>query len=211
MSTLKCITIKTVVMKMELIKNRVWTAIFSIMLVFSTGSLLAQDDDDMNDTDDQEVEIDHKDELQRDAEKAKTAFLESNPEMKDLFKNSEGYVIFPNVGKGAWILGGAAGNGILYQNGSLQGYAEMRQIDIGLQFGGQAYREVIFFRTQEALEKFKKGNFGFEGTASAVIIEKGKAKSVKFEDGVGVAVMPKAGAMVGISVGGQEFDYRDAN
>ncbi|MFV8837354.1 YSC84-related protein [Salinimicrobium soli] len=195
---------------MEILKNRVITGIFSLMLLFSTSTLLAQDDDDMQNDDEQEVEIDDKQELENDVKKAKAAFLANSPEMKDLFNNTEGYVIFPNVGKGAWILGGAAGNGILYENGKLQGYAEMRQIDIGFQFGGQAYREVIFFRTKEALNKFKQGRFGFEGTASAVIIEEGKAKSVKFEDGVGVAVMPKAGAMIGISVGGQEFDYRDA-
>lgn len=195
---------------MKLNTNKATTLFFALMLIFSSGNIVAQDDDGIFNKEDPEVEIDNKEELKHDVQNAKAAFSEMSPEVADLFESSVGYVIFPNVGKGAWILGGAAGNGILYQNGQLQGYAELRQIDIGFQFGGQAYREVIFFKTQEALEKFKNGNFGFEGTASAVVLEKGKAKSIKFENGVGVAMMPKAGAMVGLSVAGQDFDYRDA-
>ena len=197
---------------MKLDINKAYVVFFTLMLMMFSGNVFAQDDDDgVLDQDDQEVQIDNKQELEHDVKSAKAAFTEMGPEMADLFTNSVGYVIFPNVGKGAWILGGAAGNGILYENGKLQGYAELRQIDIGFQFGGQAYREVIFFKDQQALSNFKEGNFGFEGTASAVILEKGKAKSIKFEDGVGVAMMPKAGAMVGLSVAGQDFDYRDAN
>ena len=196
---------------MKLILNKAYVTIFTLMLLFTTASMTAQDDDGVFNKKDAEVEIDNRNELQQDAQKAKEAFSQSGQQIADLFKNSVGYAIFPNVGKGAWILGGASGNGVVYQNGRLQGYAEMRQIDIGFQFGGQAYREVIFFKTQEALDRFKKGNFSFEGTASAVILEKGKAKSIRFENGVGVAIMPKAGAMVGLSVAGQDFDYRDAD
>ena len=105
-------------------------------------------------------------------------------------------------------MGGAAGNGVVYKNGEVVGYAELRQIDIGLQIGGKAFRELIVFNTQEALEEFKEGNFEFGGTASAVIWDEGGTEAIQFQDGVGVAIMPKAGAMVGISVGGQEFDYR---
>lgn len=195
---------------MRLNNHKVFLILFAFMLTFSTENLFAQDDDGVFDKKDPEVEIDNKEELKHDVQNAKAAFSEMGPEVAELFKSSAGYVIFPNVGKGAWILGGAAGNGILYEKGKLQGYAELRQIDIGFQFGGQAYREVIFFKDQQAVDRFKNGNFSFEGTASAVILEKGKAKSIKFEDGVGVAMMPKAGAMVGLSVAGQDFDYRDA-
>ncbi len=66
----------------------------------------------------------------------------------------------------------------------------------------------IVLDPEQALDSFKKGNFEFGGSASAVIWDKGAGKAIPFENGAGVAIMPKAGAMVGISVGGQEFDYR---
>ncbi|MDT0642227.1 lipid-binding SYLF domain-containing protein [Zunongwangia sp. F363] len=151
------------------------------------------------------------DKLVNDAQKAQEAMIEAQPDLQEMFQTSAGYAIFPNVGKGAYILGGASGNGVLYDNGTVEGYTEMKQLDIGFQIGGKAYREVIFFQTDSALEDFKSGDYELTANASAVIIEKGRSKSVDFQDGVGVAIMPKAGAMAGVSVGGQKFEYRDAD
>lgn len=144
-----------------------------------------------------------------DAKKAKAAFVEEDPAMSQIFAGAEGYAIFPNVGKGAGVIGGAAGNGVVYESGNLVGVAELRQLDIGLQLGGQAYRQVIFFETEAALQRFKEGNFELAANASAVVLEQGLAKSIEFRDGVAIVTMPKAGAMVEISVGGQKFYYEE--
>ena len=168
------------------------TGFFALMLVFTTTNLCAQDTRDKEV--DRLVEMEKREVLKSDAMDSKAAFMKANPELGTTLADAAGYAIFPNVGKGAWILGGAAGNGVVYENDQVVGYAELRQIDIGFQFGGKAFRE---------LRKFE-----FGGSASAVIWDKGKGKAISFEDGAGVAIMPKAGAMVGISVGGQEFDYR---
>jgi lipid-binding SYLF domain-containing protein len=183
-----------------------YTGIVAVMLLFSSADLLAQDKDK-----EMIVDMEKRETLKSDAKEAKAAFMSANADLESTLASAAGYAIFPNVGKGAWILGGAAGNGVVYENGKLVGYAELRQIDIGFQFGGKAFRELIVFKTKEALDKFKEGNFEFGGSASAVIWDKGKGKALTFEDGAGVAIMPKAGAMVGISVGGQEFDYRAVN
>ena len=89
------------------------------------------------------------------------------------------------------------------------GYANLKQVDVGLQVGGKAYREVIFFENEEDLNKFKAGDYELSGNATAVILEKGKSKTIKFTDGTAVATMPKAGAMVGVSVAGQRFGYTE--
>src|SRR5690606_2220726 len=142
-----------------------------------------------------------------DAENAKQAFIAEDPGIQKLFDSSEGYVIFPNVGKGAYIVGGASGNGAVYQKGELIGMADLKQLDVGLQLGGQAFSQVIFFGNEAALEDFKEGNFELSGTASAVALEEGAAETVRFEDGIAVVTMPKAGAMLEISVGGQKFKF----
>lgn len=145
--------------------------------------------------------------LRQDAMDAKAAMVQADQNVQELFNNSAGYAIFPNVGKGAYIIGGASGNGVVYQNGTMIGYSNLKQVDVGLQVGGKAYREVLFFETQEDLEDFKDGEYELSGNATAVIIEKGKSKTIKFQDGIAVATMPKAGAMVGVSVAGQRFGY----
>ncbi len=177
--------------------NKLSTLFFSLIMVFFTTIMLGQ-------TDDQK-------ELIEDAKKAKAAFAQTDPGITKLFASAEGYVIFPNVGKGAYVVGGAAGNGVVYENGHLVGMAKLRQVDIGLQIGGQAFRQVIFFKSEAALSRFKGGNFELAGNASAVVLEQGKAASIEFRDDVAVVTMPKAGAMVEISVGGQKFEYEDLN
>lgn len=146
-------------------------------------------------------------EIVNDAEQARQEFISKDADIQEHFENSAGYVIFPNVGKGAYIVGGAAGNGAVYKNGELIGMAELRQLDVGLQLGGQAFQQVIFFENENALERFKEENIRLSGNASAVALDKGKAASIQFKDGLAIATMPKGGAMVEISVGGQKFKY----
>ncbi len=146
-------------------------------------------------------------ELMTDALNAKQTLIEKNSDVEDLFNESMAYVIFPNVGKGAFIIGGASGKGILYENGSAEGMASLKKINVGLQAGGKAIIEVIFFENEKALNDFKDGNFQFDADVSAVVVESGAALNVPFKNGIAVIAMPKAGLMAGISVGGQKFDY----
>ena len=41
---------------------------------------------------------------------------------------------------------------------------------IGFQLGGQAYSEVVFFKTPAALENFKSGHLKLDAQASAVAL-----------------------------------------
>ncbi|MCM8569821.1 lipid-binding SYLF domain-containing protein [Gramella jeungdoensis] len=185
-------------------------SLFILMLLFSGGIIAQTDDDDWDEKEENEIiDSDKRDKLISDAESAEKAFKKNNKELASLFDSAYGYAIFPNVGKGAYILGGAAGNGVVYEKGKLIGFAELRQVDIGLQIGGQAFRQVMLFKTKEALDEFKSGDYELSGSVSAVVIEEGEAKSIRFKDGVAVATMPKAGAMVEVSVGGQKFEYAD--
>lgn len=149
--------------------------------------------------------------LVNDSVDAKATIIAKHPRMAELFSTSEGYAIFPNVGKGAYIVGGASGNGTVYENGRMVGYADLKQVDIGFQLGGKAFIEVLFFQTQTALDDFKDGSYQLSGNISAVILEEGASKDVEFNDGIAVVTMPKAGAMAGISVGGQRFEFFPAN
>ena len=143
-----------------------------------------------------------------DAKVAKADFIKADGLMQSLFDNSYAYVIFPNVGKGAIGIGGAAGNGAVFQKGNLIGMAKMTQVSIGFQWGGQAYREVIFFETEADLNRFKENKIEFSGQASAVAATKGAAANVKYKEGVMIFSQTKGGLMYEASVGGQKFKFR---
>ena len=145
------------------------------------------------------------------AEKAKRTLIKTNSSIESFMNNSAGYVIFPNVGKGGFIIGGASGNGVLYEQGVATGMADLKKLNIGLQAGGQSIIEVIFFEDERALSEFKEENFTFAAEASAVALKSGVSYDAKYKDGVAVFSLPKAGLMADASVGGQKFEYHAFN
>ena len=88
------------------------------------------------------------------------------------------------------------------------GKAKITQLTIGFQFGGQAYSQIIFFETQDDLQRFKESKFEFAAQASAVALEQGAAANLSYLDGVAVFTMTKAGLMYEAALGGQELKFK---
>ena len=145
------------------------------------------------------------------------------------FSNSSyGYAVFPTIGKGGLLVGGAHGKGRVYQKGKYIGDTSMTQVSVGFQAGGQAFSEMIFFEDQRALDEFTSGNFEFSGNVSAVAITAGASASSgtggtaagasggkkdattagDYQKGVAVFTIAKGGLMYEASVSGQKFSYK---
>lgn len=142
-----------------------------------------------------------------DSKTAKAEFIKSDPLIKGLFEKAAGYAIFPNVGKAGFGIGGAAGNGVVYEQSMMVGMAKLSQLSIGFQAGGQVYREVIFFESKKELERFKESRLEFSAQASAVAVTEGASANVKYTNGVMVFTMQKGGLMYEAAVGGQKFKF----
>jgi len=145
--------------------------------------------------------------LVEDSKKGIKDFIHTDSLMKQLFKSAYGYVVFPNVGKGAIGIGGASGGGIVYEKGAIQGKAQMTQVTVGFQFGGQAYREVVFFEDKATLDRFKENKIEFSAQVSAVAATAGASGNAKYTDGILIFTQQKGGLMYEASVGGQKFKY----
>ena len=136
-----------------------------------------------------------------------TKFKGADPSMKVFFEKAYGYVVFPGVGKGGFIIGGGHGDGWVYEKGIHIGRASLTQLTVGAQIGGQSFSEIIFFQDKKTLDDFKKGNWELSAQASAIMVKEGASKDASYDNGVAVFTMPKKGAMVEASVGGQKFKY----
>lgn len=167
------------------------------------------------------------------------AFADSYSDTTALFKNagasgaffesSYGYAVFPTIGKGGLVVGGAHGTGRVYRQGKYVGDSSMTQLSIGFQAGGQAYSEIIFFQDQRAFDEFTSGNFSFSGNVSAVAITAGASASAGtggsttagasggkkdatttggYQKGIAVFTIAKGGLMYEASVAGQKFSYK---
>ena len=144
------------------------------------------------------------------------------------FGKSYGYAVFPTVGKGGLIVGGAHGSGRVYEKGSYVGDTSLTQVSVGLQAGGEAYSEIIFFEDKRAFDEFTSGNFEFSAQAQAVAIRTGASAQTStggssagasggkgggattagaYYKGMAVFTVAKGGAMFEASIGGQKFKY----
>jgi lipid-binding SYLF domain-containing protein len=146
--------------------------------------------------------------LQQEATAAMSDLRQTDPSIEDMLNRAHGYAIFPSVGKGGFIVGGAHGKGILYERGRAVGLVELNQASVGFLAGGQTFRELIVFLTPEALEKFRSGQFALGADIGAVALKTGAAASAEAKNGMAVFVKPIGGAMFEASVAGQKFNYK---
>ena len=146
----------------------------------------------------------------------------------NMFETAHAYALFPTIGKAGFVVGGAYGEGRVYQGGTVIGDTSMTQATVGFQLGGAGFSQVIFFQDQRALNEFTEGNFEFGADAQAVALTaavggaaktsgssatasggKNNAETVgDYYKGMATFTITKGGLMYEASVGGQKFSYR---
>jgi lipid-binding SYLF domain-containing protein len=144
------------------------------------------------------------------------------------FANSYGYAVFPTIGKAGLGIGGAHGDGRVYDNGKYVGDTSMTQLSIGFQAGAQGFSQIIFFEDKRAFDEFTSGDFEFGANVSAVVItaaasasgstqgatgsasggKKDAATAGGYQKGTAVFMIVKGGLMYEASVSGQKFKYQ---
>jgi lipid-binding SYLF domain-containing protein len=152
-------------------------------------------------------EPDTSDPMQLDVQKAIIAITRVDPGIQAFFDHSAGYAVYPSVGKGGFVVGGAYGKGLVIADGKVEGTTSLTQASVGLQLGGQKYAQFIFFKDRVALENFKRGNLEFGAQASAVAATKGASADTSYDKGVAVFTNAAGGLMVEGSVSGQKFTF----
>jgi lipid-binding SYLF domain-containing protein len=150
---------------------------------------------------------DEPEEMSRQIKATIKMFKKADPEIEQFFTESKGYAVFPRIKKGGFGLGGAHGNGQLFEGGKTTGSTKVTQVTVGLQFGGQIYGEVIFFESEDSLKQFKEERLELSAQVSAVAASEGASKNAKYEHGVLIFTLAKTGLMYEASVGGQKFRY----
>jgi lipid-binding SYLF domain-containing protein len=149
-------------------------------------------------------------------------------ESRQFFDTAYAYAVFPTVGEGGLIVGGALGKGRVYVHGRLVGDTTMTQLSAGFQAGGKAYSQIIFFQDKRALDEFQSGSFEFSAGASAIAITAAAGASVgtnglqanasgtennatavgQYNKGMAVFTIAKGGLMYAAVIAGQKFSYK---
>lgn len=144
------------------------------------------------------------------------------------FGKSYGYALFPTIGKGGVVVGGAYGEGRVFQGGKYVGDTSMTQVSAGFQLGGTAYSMIIFFENEAAFRAFTKGEFAFganvqataitasasatastTGSTAGASVTKKKAETAgAFQNGMALFTVAKGGLMYEASLSGAKFTYK---
>ena len=121
--------------------------------------------------------------------------FKQSPQVQPYFKNAYGYAVFPTIGKGGLVIGGAYGKGQVYRGGKVTGITKLMKVSVGFQAGGQAFSQMIFFQDKRAYDEFTSGQFAFDAQASAVAITAGvQAQAGSTGATAGASAGPKTGA-----------------
>ena len=159
-----------------------------------------------------------------------TELFKNAGESAGFFHNCYGYAVFPTVGKGGLVVGGAYGTGHVYAQGKYTGEASITQLSVGFQAGGEAYSQIVFFENKTAYDEFTSGSFEFGADAGAVAITAaagatagttgasatasgGKKDAVttgRYYKGMAVFTIVKGGAMYQAAIAGQKFKFAPA-
>jgi lipid-binding SYLF domain-containing protein len=152
---------------------------------------------------------------------AATAYADNYSDTVQLFKNAGSsaaffghcyaYAVFPTIGEGGFIAGGAHGTGRVYVGDTHVGHATMTQLSLGFQAGGKAYSEIIFFEDKRAIAVTAGANASAGTTGAESGASGGKKDAVTsaagYLKGMAVFTIAKGGLMYAITVAGQKFSY----
>jgi lipid-binding SYLF domain-containing protein len=95
----------------------VMVVIMGLMVGCSTGS----------------VTKDEGDALFKKAQASRQEWNKVDPQLEAFAKKGYGYAFFPEITKGGLLVGGARGQGVVYEKGQHIGYADLTQMSVGFQ------------------------------------------------------------------------------
>jgi lipid-binding SYLF domain-containing protein len=141
------------------------------------------------------------------AEAAIAAFAEDE-RLAPFFEQAVAYAVFPSPFRGGVGFGGAYGIGWLFEGEEVTGKVRVIQGTVGAQWGGQVYRQILFFRDFQALERFKRGTWEFAGQANATAVVVGAAGTPSFNEEVALFTQVRGGLLLEASIGAHRYDFR---
>jgi lipid-binding SYLF domain-containing protein len=145
--------------------------------------------------------------LNSEVNEATAIFKTRDPGIQRFFDSAYGYAVFPEVYKGAFWVGGAYGRGEVFEQGQMIGYSSLSQATLGFSFGGEYFREIVFFLDKPTLDRFIAEQYVFSAQVTGVAVTAGAAAKADYQYGMAVFIIAESGLMVDVSLGGQKFKF----
>ncbi|WP_407493514.1 YSC84-related protein [Pseudooceanicola sp. MF1-13] len=141
---------------------------------------------------------------------ATLGFLYENyPEAREVQAKSVAVLVMPVITEAGLGIGGSYGQGALRIDGYTVDYYSAAAANVGLQIGAQQYAHVLFFMSQQSLERFRRN----EGWAAGADIEYAfshEGENFRTDTNSGLSpvvayVFAQAGARIGATLEGVKY------
>jgi len=143
------------------------------------------------------------------AESALQRLYAAEPNTQRLGQQAKAILVFPQIVKAGFLIGGQTGNGALLVNGNPIEYYNISAVSFGLQAGAQAFSYALFFMTDSALQYLRSSNGWSIGSGpSVVLLDKGAAASITsttLTQDVYAVPFGQQGLMAGIGLEGSKI------
>jgi len=148
-------------------------------------------------------------EIDNKATQALTTLYKNIPDAKALAAKAKGVLIFPDIVKAGFMVGGQFGDGALRKRGKTVAYYRSLAGSFGFQAGGQTFGYVLFFMDDESLKYLHQSDGWEVGTGpSLVVLDQGFAKSLStttLQKGVYAIIFNQKGLMGGVGIQGSKI------
>ncbi len=132
---------------------------------------------------------------------------------KALSEKASGILVFPNIVKAGFIVGGHYGEGALLRDGKLVAHYNSVAASYGLQAGVQSFGYVLFLMNDKTLQYLDSSDGWEIGVGpSIVIVDAGKARSMTtltLKDDVYAFIFNQQGLMAGLGLQGSKITKLD--
>ncbi len=134
--------------------------------------------------------------------------------LKDHLKYAKGLLIYPQVIKGGFIVGGSGGTGVFLARDSVTNdwsqpaFYTIGSVTVGLQIGGEASQIIVMAMSQKAIDSLLSSSFKFGGEASVALgpIGGGGAENITADF---LSFAKSKGLYAGINLEGSVVNVRD--
>ncbi|HEY3777532.1 MAG TPA: lipid-binding SYLF domain-containing protein [Rhizomicrobium sp.] len=139
--------------------------------------------------------------------------MEATPKLKDLLARSKGVFIVPSFTRGALVVGGRSGEGVLLVHNGNGSWSDpvfygIGGISVGAQVGGGHGEAAFLLMTDNSLGSFKGGNnFSLNAGSGFTIVRFSRNQQSSWGKGAVVFWTNTAGAYAGGSVSGTDISW----
>jgi lipid-binding SYLF domain-containing protein len=147
--------------------------------------------------------------IDADARAALRKLYSDTPAAKLISEKAAAVLVFPNIVKAGFIVGGQYGEGVLIRDGKTVGYYNSTAASYGLQAGIQSFGYALFLMTDSAIEYLDKSSGWEIGVGpSIVVVDAGIARTLTtttLKSDIYAFIFNQKGLMAGLGLQGTKI------